>query len=68
MSSYIDHRLLAGPLGGEGYITFSWREHTRQRLQWIYGPVRANRIMRGVDPDTQHDIATWGNVGRRGAA
>ena len=38
---------------------------TWTRLSWRYGAHRADRIMHGLDPATQADIARWHELGRR---
>ena len=46
----------------------NWRDHTRARLEWIYGFEKARRVIHGVDLETQSDIAKWNTLGRRRGA
>lgn len=41
-----------------------WKDHTRERLAWRYDEDIADRIMAGIDPETQRDIANWKTIGQ----
>jgi hypothetical protein len=66
--TYLDH--YRPPVEGEQrwQLELSWREHTRARLDWLYGYDRARQIDAGLDPATQADIAAWNRLGKRSAA
>lgn len=42
---------------------FSWAEHTRQRLLWLYGPRRTQLIINGQDPRSEADRRAWKALG-----
>lgn len=66
MSSYIDDKNdSGGDLDGGPVI---WELKTWERLNWLYGEDRADRISVGQDPKTQADLARWRALGRRSAA
>lgn len=64
MSSYIDH-LSGGSTMVEdqrpGQVIHSWRDFTRRRLEWLYGPNHASE--RGAQ--TSADVAAWQALGSR---
>ncbi len=58
MSSYKDHHM--GPVRGNDAwtVTHSWDYFTRDRLEWLYGPGRAQT------PEAKADLESWNNLGR----
>lgn len=64
MSSYIDHYKPRGghPRHDGAHIVHSWADFTAARLEWLYGPGRADT------PQARADVENWNRLGRKVAA
>lgn len=66
MSTYInDKNVSVDSLDG---TPVRWELMAWDRLEWLYGPARADLIASGRDPKTQADVDRWMALGRRSAA